>query len=83
MKKHIPNILTVSRILLLPVLIVLLYMHQDWTVWAALGLYIFTAFTDWLDGCLARKWHIVSPFGTFLDPIADKIFRRRFVGRIR
>lgn len=74
MKKNIPNILTISRIALLPVLIVLLYMPQTWALWSALGLYILSAITDFLDGYLARKWKIVSPFGTFLDPIADKIF---------
>lgn len=67
----IPNILTLSRIALLPVLIALIYMEQSW---AALILYIFCAISDFLDGYLARKLNSVSAFGTFLDPISDKIF---------
>ncbi len=72
--QQLPNILTISRIALLPVLLVLLYMPQNWALWSALGLYILSAITDFLDGYLARKWKVVSPFGTFLDPIADKVF---------
>jgi len=72
--KNIPNILTLSRMALLPVLIWLLYQPQSWALWAALGLYVLSAVTDFLDGYLARKLNIVSPFGTFLDPIADKVF---------
>lgn len=68
---NLPNILTLSRLALLPVLIALLYVGA---VWAALILYIFAAITDFLDGYLARKMNAVSAFGTFLDPISDKIF---------
>lgn len=67
----IPNILTLSRIALLPVLIWLLYAGFSW---AALGLYAACAITDFLDGYLARKLNSVSAFGTFLDPISDKVF---------
>jgi cardiolipin synthase len=72
--KQLPNILTLSRMALLPLLIWLLYVPQIWAMWAALGLYAFSAITDFLDGYLARKMNIVSPFGPFLDPIADKVF---------
>ncbi len=72
--KQLPNILTFIRIGSLPVLIYLLYLSDAWAVWTALGLYIFAAITDFLDGYLARKMNIVSDLGTFLDPIADKIF---------
>lgn len=72
--KQIPNILTLSRMALLPVLIWLLYIPYVWALYAALGLYVLSALTDFLDGYLARKLKIVSPFGTFLDPIADKVF---------
>lgn len=72
--KQLPNILTISRIALLPVLVWLIYQPQAWALNAALGLYILSAITDFLDGFLARKMKIVSPFGTFLDPIADKVF---------
>jgi len=74
MMKQLPNILTISRMALLPVLIWLLYIDESWAIWSALGLYALSAITDFLDGYLARKMNIVSPFGTFLDPIADKVF---------
>ncbi|MFN3700188.1 MAG: CDP-diacylglycerol--glycerol-3-phosphate 3-phosphatidyltransferase [Alphaproteobacteria bacterium] len=67
----IPNILTLSRLALLPVLIALLYAGA---AWGALIIYIFAAITDFLDGYLARAMNSVSAFGTFLDPISDKIF---------
>ncbi len=75
--KNIPNILTVSRILLLPLIIALLFL--EWTVgapaiWGALFLYVFCSITDFLDGWLARKFNQISAFGTFMDPISDKIF---------
>ena len=59
---------------LLPVLIWLLYQPESWAMWSALSLYALSAITDFFDGYLARKMNIVSPFGTFLDPIADKVF---------
>ncbi|MAE52233.1 MAG: CDP-diacylglycerol--glycerol-3-phosphate 3-phosphatidyltransferase [Micavibrio sp.] len=67
----LPNILTLSRIALLPVLIWLIYAGYSW---AAFALYAVCAATDFLDGYLARKLNAVSPFGTFLDPISDKVF---------
>jgi CDP-diacylglycerol--glycerol-3-phosphate 3-phosphatidyltransferase len=67
----IPNILTLSRIALLPVLIWLLYAGFSWV---AFVLYAFCAITDFFDGYLARKMNSVSAFGTFLDPISDKVF---------
>ena len=67
----IPNILTLSRIVLLPILIWMIYAGYSWL---ALALYIFCAITDFLDGWLARKMNSVTAFGTFLDPISDKIF---------
>ena len=72
--KNIPNILTVGRLLTLPVLLLLMMTDEAWAAWSALGIYTLGCITDWLDGYLARKYHVVSPFGQFLDPIADKIF---------
>lgn len=69
--KNLPNILTLGRIALLPVIIGLLFVDQ---MIIALGLYIIASLTDFFDGYLARKLNVVSDFGTFLDPIADKIF---------
>lgn len=67
----IPNLLTIARIIALPVIVLLIYMQQP--LWALI-LYVLCAFTDYFDGYLARKLNAVSEFGTFLDPIADKIF---------
>jgi cardiolipin synthase len=73
MLRHLPNILTVSRIVLLPVLIGLFFIPEKWAAWTALWIYIFCAVTDYLDGWIARKYDITSGVGTFLDPISDKI----------
>ncbi len=69
--KNLPNILTLGRIALLPIIIGLFFVDQ---FMIALGLYILASLTDFVDGWLARKLNVVSDFGTFLDPIADKIF---------
>jgi cardiolipin synthase len=73
MMAHLPNILTISRIVLLPVLIGLIFLPGEAAAWAALWVYIFCAVTDFLDGWLARRYGTTSNFGTFLDPISDKI----------
>lgn len=72
--KHIPNILTFSRIALLPLLIGLIFVIENWAIWTVFALYVFVSITDFLDGYLARKWKVESAIGTFLDPISDKIF---------
>lgn len=74
---NLPTFLTVSRIVLLPVIAALLFAPNEWSLWApwlCLGLYILCALTDFLDGYFARKFEQVTAFGTFLDPISDKIF---------
>lgn len=73
MLQQLPNILTISRILLLPVLIGLLLVPENWAVWTCVWIYTFCAVTDFLDGWIARKYGGTSKFGTFLDPISDKI----------
>jgi len=71
--KRIPNILSASRIVLAP-LFFYLYL-QDAVILAALGMavFIFAAITDYLDGYYARRYHVTSNLGNFLDPLADKI----------
>ena len=71
--RDLPNILTASRIGLIPVITGLFFVGTPWASWAALALYILAAITDFFDGWLARRWQVVSPLGRFLDPIADKL----------
>ncbi|MDG3132902.1 CDP-diacylglycerol--glycerol-3-phosphate 3-phosphatidyltransferase [Streptococcus suis] len=73
-KENIPNALTVGRILIIPLFILLL------TLWNTVGSHVLAAIifalasmTDYLDGYLARKWKVVTNFGKFADPMADKI----------
>ncbi len=73
MTLNLPNILTLLRIILIPVIIVFLLMPHTWTPLVALALYVFACVTDWFDGYYARKNNITSAFGRFLDPIADKL----------
>jgi cardiolipin synthase (CMP-forming) len=70
----LPNVLTLSRIFAVPLLAFLLW-WPDWRLGYAFGfvLYCIIGFTDYLDGYLARAQGLVSKFGQFLDPIADKI----------
>ena len=71
--KRIPNLLTLSRILLAPVVVVL-FLQEDWLLRvAAIGLFSVAAITDYLDGYLARLWKVNSEFGNFMDPLADKV----------
>ena len=68
----LPNVLTSLRIASIP-LFVLVYLYGENLHWVAGLLFGFAAITDWLDGYIARKWDVVSAFGTFLDPVADKL----------
>ena len=67
----VPNFLTLLRIALIP-FIVVLYLTGAPGIWVA-GVFLLTSATDWLDGFLARRMNQVSPFGAFLDPVADKL----------
>jgi len=74
----IPNLLTLSRIVLIPLIIGVYYLPYDWMSYeskniTATAIFIFAAVTDWLDGYLARKLNQTSAFGAFLDPVADKL----------
>lgn len=69
----IPNLLTLIRIILIPVFILVYYMPYSWSPWAASAIFGLAAITDWFDGYLARKLDQSSPFGAFLDPVADKL----------
>jgi cardiolipin synthase len=73
-RHHIPNILTLSRIVTIPLMVVLFFVPKAWAAWTILAIYAPAAITDYLDGYLARSLSITSPVGKFLDPIADKLF---------
>lgn len=70
---NLPNILTSLRIILIPVLIAVFYTSFELRFWAAAVIFMLASFTDWLDGYLARKLGQMTPFGAFLDPVADKL----------
>ncbi|RMH94894.1 CDP-diacylglycerol--glycerol-3-phosphate 3-phosphatidyltransferase [Lysobacter pythonis] len=69
----IPTMLTLARIMMIPVLVVVFYLPFKWTSVAAMSLFALASFTDWLDGWIARRYHQFSAFGAFLDPVADKL----------
>ncbi len=69
----IPNILTFLRIALIPIFVVVYYLPYSWNHMAATALFGLAALTDWFDGYLARRLQQTSPFGAFLDPVADKL----------
>ena len=69
----LPTILTYMRIALIPVFLIAYYLPVEWANVAATIIFGLAAFTDWLDGYLARKLDQASRFGAFLDPVADKL----------
>ncbi|MGE3623338.1 MAG: CDP-diacylglycerol--glycerol-3-phosphate 3-phosphatidyltransferase [Bdellovibrionales bacterium] len=73
MLNSLANKLTVSRILVIPVILILLKIDRGWAAWLALILFVAAGITDWLDGYIARRENQVSMIGQFLDPIADKL----------
>ena len=72
--RSLPNILTVGRIIAVPLVVVLFYWTSNtWADPLAALVFIMAAITDWIDGYLARKWGVTTPLGAFLDPVADKL----------
>lgn len=70
---NLPNCLTLSRILVIPILAILVMIHRPLTDFIACILFILAGITDYLDGKLARAWKQLSELGRMLDPIADKL----------
>ena len=70
---NLPNKLTIARVLMIPLFIALFYVPFKGHYFAALAVFALASFTDFLDGYFARKYHLVTNLGKFLDPVADKI----------
>ncbi len=69
----LPNLLTLSRILVIPLLVGAFYLDRPLSNWVTAALFTAAGLTDYLDGYLARTWDQVTRFGRFLDPVADKV----------
>ena len=73
---NLPNKLTLLRVILIPFFVVFLLgadTFGPWSVYAALAIFIIASLTDMLDGKIARKYNLVTNFGKFMDPLADKL----------
>ena len=70
---HVPNALTVLRLALIPLFVVLVLQADGERSWPAAFVFAAAAITDQVDGWLARRWRVESRFGTFADPLADRL----------
>ena len=70
---NLANQLTLCRIILIPLLVIVFYLPYDWRFPLSAALFGLAGITDWLDGHIARKYQLSTPFGAFLDPVADKL----------
>lgn len=70
---NLPNLLTLSRIAAIPLVVACFWLDHGWAQWLSAGLFAAACVTDWFDGYFARRYHQISRFGRFLDPIADKL----------
>jgi cardiolipin synthase len=73
-----PNLITLSRIILIPLIVGIYYLPDAWLSYQnkniiACAIFVIAAVTDWLDGYMARRLNQMSAFGAFLDPVADKL----------
>ena len=73
MKLNISNILTIARIIVIPIIVLCIYHNDPFYGWIAFILFCLASITDYFDGYIARIRNEVTNFGTFLDPIADKL----------
>lgn len=73
MMTSLPNLLTLSRIAVIPLVVGLFYVPEAWAAYSACSLFAAACITDYFDGYLARAWEQESVIGKFLDPIADKL----------
>ena len=70
---NLPNKLTLLRFLLVPVFMVFMYIDNPYSYLIGLIVFAVASFTDFLDGSIARKYNMVTDFGKFMDPLADKL----------
>lgn len=70
---NIANKITLSRIFMVPVFMIFLLGNFPSGRYIALGIFVVASLTDWLDGYLARKYSLITKFGQFMDPLADKV----------
>jgi cardiolipin synthase len=73
MLANLPNILSLSRILVIPALVAAFYLPGDMANWTVFALFALAGITDYLDGYFARTHQTASRLGQFLDPVADKL----------
>ena len=71
---NIPNMLTVFRIILIPIFILVFFSGSPDSLIYAIGIFVVSGFTDVLDGHIARKYNLITDWGTIVDPLADKLF---------
>lgn len=69
----VPNLITLFRVILIPVFVVVYFIDWQWAHQAGAFIFCLAAITDWFDGYLARRLKQSTPFGAFLDPVADKL----------
>lgn len=72
-KRHLPNLLSITRLLLLPVGLYFITLPDSWAPLTAAGIIVLGMFIDGLDGLLARRWNAITDFGKVIDPLADKL----------
>jgi CDP-diacylglycerol--glycerol-3-phosphate 3-phosphatidyltransferase len=70
---NLPNLLTLIRILVIPIFVLVFYLHYSFAHLTAAIIFAFASFTDWLDGYIARRLVMMTKLGAFLDPVADKL----------
>ncbi len=72
---NLPNKLTVARVVLIPFFVFFLLIDPSNEVfkWTALAIFVIASLTDMLDGKIARKYNLITEFGKFMDPLADKL----------
>lgn len=70
---NLPNRLSIVRVMLIPVCVGLMYVGTPVFQWLALAVFLIASFTDFLDGHIARSRNLVTDFGKFIDPVADKL----------